>query len=81
VRGGAAARSLPALSEVALSEVAFGRVTAAFYGALVCLLFIVVAVHAFGSQLGTAGDLRLVVGRLFGAAGLVLWSGRVGGRG
>lgn len=76
VRGGAAAKSLPALSEVAC-----GRVTAALHGALVCLLFIVVAVHAFGSQLRTAGDLRLVVGLVFGDAGLVMWSGRVGGGG
>jgi len=77
VRGRAAAKSLPALSE----PLAVGRVTAAVHGALVCFVLIVVAVHALGFQLRTAGDLELVVVLLLGAAGQVMWSGRAGGRG
>jgi len=77
VRGRAAAKSLPALSE----PPAVGRVTAAVHGALVCFVLIVVAVHALGFQLGTAGGLELVVVLLLGAAGQVVWSGRAGGRG
>ncbi len=76
VRGRAAAKSLPALSELAV-----GQVTAAVHGALVCFVLIIVAVHALGFQLGTAGGLELVVVLLLGAAGQVVWSGGAGGRG
>jgi len=76
VRGRAAAKSLPALSELDVA-----RVTAAVHGTLVCFVLIVVALHALGFQLGTAADLELVGVLLLGAAGQVVWSGRAGGRG
>ncbi len=76
VRGRAAAKPLPALSELAVA-----RVTAAVHGALVCLVLIVVALHALGFQLGPAGDLDLVGALLLGAASQVVWSGRTRGRG
>lgn len=73
--GRAAARPLPALSELAVP-----RVTA-FHSALACFVLIVVAVHTLGFHLGTAGDLELGVALLLGAAGQVMWWRRAAGRG